>query len=198
MKKIQSAIVVLIGLVFVISSCTTVRLTSWKDESSATQVSNVVVFALSDKLEYSQAIEDAIKSYFVNKGLKCTRSLEFMAPNQQYSNEELKEKVAGYGADAVLIFVPKGKDKSVNYTPPTYSGYYRGWYGGMYTVSPGYYSESTTYHVQANLYTVADEKLLWTGDLSTTDPASIQAAAYEVSRSIYSDWLKRGIVKPAK
>lgn len=153
---------------------------------------------MSDKLEYSQAIEDAIKSYFTEKGLKCTRSLDFMAPNQQYSNEELKEKVVSLGADAVLIFVPKGQDKSVNYTPPTYSGYYRGWYGGMYSVSPGYYSESTTYNIQANLYTVADEKLLWTGDLSTTDPSSIQAAAYEVSRTIYNDWLKRGIIQAEK
>jgi hypothetical protein len=199
MKKNQiSLLILLVGFLFVMSSCTTVRLTSWKDESSAAKVNNIVVFALSDKLEYSQAIEDAVKTKLTEKGLKCTKSLEFMAPNQQYANEELKEKVLSLGADAVLIFVPKGQDKSVNYTPPTYSGYYRGWYGGAYAVSPGYYSESTTYNIQANLYTVSDEKLVWTGDLSTTDPGSIQAVSYEIANSVYNDWLKRGLVTAAK
>ena len=119
-----------------------------------------------------------------------------MAPGQQYSNDELKQKVAGMQADAVLIFIPKAADKSVNYTPPTYTGYYRGWYGGMYSVSPGYYSESTTYRAQANLYTTSDEKLIWTGDLSTTDPSSVETAALQIAQSIYDDWLKNGLVKP--
>jgi hypothetical protein len=66
----------------------------------------------------------------------------------------------------------------------------------MYSVSPGYYSESTTYRVQANLYTTSDEKLIWTGDLSTTDPSSVETAALQIAQSIYDDWLKNGLVKP--
>jgi hypothetical protein len=64
-------------------------------------------------------------------------------------------------------------------------------------VSPGYYSESSTYHIQANLYSVADEKLMWTGDLNTTDPGSVEAAVYEISKEIYQDWVKNQIIKPA-
>jgi hypothetical protein len=82
----------------------------------------------------------------------------------------------------------------VNYTPPTYNGFYRGYYGGIYSVSPGYYSESTTYNVQANLYSVSEEKLIWTGDISTTDPGSIEAATYDISKEIYADWVRNQIV----
>ena len=199
MKKLNLLLVIVVlGTLSLIYSCTTVNLTSWKDPGSNTQINNVVVLGLFEKLEVAKAVEENVVSYFTSHGLKCTKSLDFMAPGQQYSNDELKQKVAGFGADAVLIFVPKAADKSVNYTPPTYTGYYRGWYGGMYSVSPGYYSESTTYRVQANLYTTADEKLIWTGDLSTTDPSSIETAAMQIAQSVYDDWVKNNIVKAAE
>jgi hypothetical protein len=100
------------------------------------------------------------------------------------------------GADALIVFTPRGVDKSLNYTPSTYSGFYGGYRGGYYNVSPGYYSESSTYHLQANLYSATDEKLIWSGELNTTDPSSVEAAVYEVSKEIYRDWVKYQIVKP--
>ncbi len=188
-----------LGSLLLLSSCTTINLTSWKDTSSDIKVDHVVVLALFEKLEYTKAMEENVAEYFNAKSLKCTKALDFMAPNQEYSNEELKHKVEAYGADAILIFVPKGADKSVNYTPPTYSGYYRGYRGGVYSVSPGYYSESTTYHVQANLYAIEDEKLIWTGDISTTDPASIDKATFYIAQKVYDDWQKNSLISvPAK
>jgi hypothetical protein len=182
------------GTIILISACTTVNLTSWKDPNAKTQVKNLVVMALFEKLGAASAFENTFADYFNGKGIYVKKSLDFMAPNQPYSNEELKQKLEAQGADAVLIFSPRSADKSLNYTPPTYSGYYRGYYGGAYSVSPGYYSESTTYRVQANLYTLADEKLIWSGDLSTTDPSSVEAAASQVAYKIYEDWTKNDML----
>jgi hypothetical protein len=195
MKNIKFSLMAMAATgMLALSSCTTVNLTSWKDPGSNAQINKLVVMALFDKLEYAKPFEETTASYWTTKGLKCVKSLDFMAPGQQFTSEELKEKVAQQGADAIVIFTPKSADKSVNYTPPTYTGYYRGWYGGLYSVSPGYYSESTTYHVQANLYTISDDKLIWTGDLSTTDPGSIEMAASKMAQGIYNDWIKNKIV----
>jgi hypothetical protein len=199
MKKLTVAAGSLaIGVVLLVSACTTVNLTSWKDPASTAQINEVVVLGLFDKLEVAKTMEENVTAYFTSHGLKAVKSLDFMAPGQQLSNEELKQKIESLNADAVLVFVPRSADKSVNYTPPTYSGYYRGWYGGAYSVSPGYYSESTTYHIQANLYTVKDEKLVWTGDLSTTDPSSIDAAASYIGQRIYDDWVRNNLVATSK
>ena len=199
MKKLNvvSFVFTLIAL-FLISSCTTVNLTSWKDPGSNAQVNHVFVLGLFDKLEVLKPVEENVSAYFSAHGLQCSKSLDYIAPNQSISEQELKDKVVSVGADAVLVFSPKGADKSVNYTPPTYGGYYRGYWGGYYAASPGYYSESTTYHVQANLYSAADDKLLWTGDISTTDPSSIEVAASQIAQSIYNDWVKQGLVKSAQ
>ena len=199
MKKLVIA-VLFTGLMsgFLLTSCTSVNLTSWKDQSTNTQVNEVVIMALFDRMDVTKSIEENMCSYFTAKNLKCIKSLDFIPPNQQLTESELKEKLIGTGADAVLIFIPKQADKSVNYVPPTYSGYYRGWYGGMYTVSPGYYSESTTYRVQANLYTKEDKGLIWSGDISTTDPSTIDAAAMQMASAVYKDWVKNGIVVALK
>jgi hypothetical protein len=175
-------------------SCSSVMLTSWKDPGTNTTISNVMVIALFEKLEFSKPFEENMVAYFTSKGLKASKSLDFMAPNQSLSDEELKAKVLASGADAVLVFTPRGADKTVNYTPPTYNGFYRGYYRGAYSVTPGYYTESTTYNVQANLYTVSDEKLIWTGDISATDPSSIEAATIDISKNIYADWVKNQVV----
>jgi hypothetical protein len=193
--KVKSLFIIALALIAVaVSSCTTVRLTSWKEPGTSATVSNVMIIALFERLEFTKPFEENMTSYFKSKGLKASKSLDFMAPNQSLTDEELKAKVLASGADAVLVFTPKGADKSVNYTPPTYNGFYRGYYGGIYSVSPGYYSESTTYNVQANLYSVSEEKLIWTGDISTTDPGSIEAATYDISKEIYADWVRNQIV----
>jgi hypothetical protein len=197
MKKMK-LLVLLTGvmLFMVLFSCTTVNLTSWKDPGVSAQVSKVFVLALSERLEFSTKFEQNTASYLNSQGLQCFQSLDYFAPNQPFTVEQLKAKLDELGADALIVFAPKGVDKSVDYTPPTYSGFYGGYRGGYYNVSPGYYSESSTYHLQANLYSVSDEKLIWTGDLNTTDPGSVEAAVYEVSKVIYKDWVKCQIVKP--
>jgi hypothetical protein len=188
-----------IGLIFMVSSCTSVNLTSWKDPGTNVQVKHVFILAMFDKLEVTQPVEQYTANYFTAHGLACTKSLDVIAPGQQLSETELQQKVTAAGADAVLVFVPKTSDQSLDYNPPTYAGAYRGWYGGVYAVSPGYYSVSTTYHCQANLYLVNGNKLIWTGDLSSTDPTSIEDAASHMAQSIYNDWVKNNLVTaPAK
>lgn len=200
MKKLSvSLFVFAAGMLFLVSSCTTVNLTSWKDPGATAPVKSVFVLTLFERLDVTKSFEEYTASTFATGGLTTFKSLDYIAPNQALSAEELEAKVKSLGAETVLVYAPKGKDNTVNYTPPTYSGFYGGYRGGIYSVSPGYYSESTTYHIQANLYNVADGKLIWTGDLSSTDPTSADAAAYEVAKSIYNDWVKsKLIVKPAK
>lgn len=200
MKKISfSTLLLVIGMAWVLSSCTTVNLTSWKDPGTTTQINSVFVLTLFEKLEAAKPFEDYSAQTFTTGGLKVFKSMDYIAPNQGITSDQLVAKVKELGAQSVLVYAPKGQDNTVNYNPPTYAGFYGGWRGGVYAVNPGYYSESTTYHVQANLYLVDGDKLIWTGDMSSTDPTSAESAALEASKAVYNDWVKNGLVtKPAK
>lgn len=75
----------------------------------------------------------------------------------------------------------------------TYSDYYNYAYA---TVSkPGYYVRSTTYFIECNLFDIATEKMIWTGQTTTKDPASIEKEATIFSKIIVDDLLQKKVVK---
>ncbi|MNE46884.1 hypothetical protein D3C80_1412540 [compost metagenome] len=100
------------------------------------------------------------------------------------------------------------KEKEVNYVPGTYTGMYYGGFDGMYTgmygygfgnwygmyspnfYDPGYYQETTSYMVETNVFSLKQNKLIWTGttesqyvtDLGQTVDAIMQAVVKEMRK----------------
>jgi hypothetical protein len=191
MKKISftiAAIMCVVTLLFV--SCSTpVGISSWKNPQADKQISKVVVMALLEKLTYMQPFEQISVNYFNSQNLKSIGSLTFMAPFQKYTSAELQTKFDSVGADALLILAYKGKDVDINTTSGFYGGYYGRWGGG------GQVWTTTTVSLRAQLYEVKNDVLLWTGDLTLTDPDDVSTSCQQVAQAIYADWLKNNLLK---
>ena len=206
------AIVVLAGT-FLISSCQApVNLTSWKNPDNNTQISKVVVMPLFEKLEYMKPFEASMVSYFNDQGLKSIGSLSFLNPNIKVSIDVIKQKCDSLGADAILVFLYQGTDKSESYVPPTtyytggyggywgggyWGGYYGGYYGG-YTTSGGYWTTTSVVNVSAKLFVKGSKDPLWSAEINVTDPEYIDEAARTIAVNIYADWQKNNMLKFAK
>jgi hypothetical protein len=56
-----------------------------------------------------------------------------------------------------------------------YGGGFGGYYGymGPMMYNPGYYTEEKTYFMEADLFDVASEKLIWSAQSEAYDPSSI-------------------------
>jgi len=199
--------------VFLITSCgSPVTLTSWKNPSDNVQISKIVVMPLFDKLEYMKPFEQTLDTYFMTQGLKAIGSLDFLNPNVKYSIDEIKKKCDSLGADAILVFVYKGTDKSESYVPPTtfygggYGGYWGGgyWGGGFYgggfyggntVTTGGYWTTTSVVNLKASLYTKTSKDAVWTGDITVTDPNYVDQAANSIAQDIYADWQKYNMLK---
>lgn len=110
--------------------------------------------------------------------------------------------------DGVVTMRLVSTDKETTYVPGTYTGMYYGgfdgiysgvygygfgnWYG-MYSDSfydPGYYQETTSYMVETNIFSLKENKLIWTGttksdyvtDLGQTVDAIMQAVVDEMRK----------------
>lgn len=191
MKRNTISFTVIICIVtLLLFSCTApIGLTSWKNPQVTTRVSNIVVMALFDKLTYSQPFEDQFVTYFSSQNLKSTKSLDIFAPFQKYSRAEVQNGLDSVGADGLLLLSYKGKDVSINTTGGYYGGYY-GWYGGG-----GQVWTSSTFNLRAQLYDVKKDVILWSGDLTVTDPHNINSSAQQVAKAIFADWLKNNLLK---
>jgi hypothetical protein len=201
--------------VFLLTSCgSPVTLTSWKNPDNKSLVSKVVIMAMFEKLEYLKPFEQSMDAYFEKQGLKSFYSLEFLNPNIKYPIDDIKRKCDSLGADAILVFVYKGTDKTENYVPETTyvtggyggywgggywgGGYYGGYYGGAYggtTTTGGYWTTTAVVNIKANLYIKGSKDAAWTGDITITDPQYIDQSATNVARYIYEDWQKYGLLK---
>ncbi len=202
--------------ILLITSCSPVTLTSWKNPADNSQVSKIVNMPLFDKLEYMKPFEQAMDAYFTNQGLKAIGSLDFLNPNTKYPIEEIKKKCDSLGADGILVFVYTGTDKSENYVPPTtyvtggFGGYWGGgywgggyWGGGYYgapyvggvVTTGGYWTTTSVVNLKASLYTKSSKDPVWTGDITITDPNYVDQAAVSIAQSIFADWKKNNLLK---
>jgi len=198
---------------FVITSCgSSVTLTSWKNPADNSKISKVVVMPLFDKLEYMKPFEQSMDAYFNTQGLKALGSLDFLNPNVKYQISDIKRKCDSLGADAILVFVYKGTDKSENYVPPTtyttggFGGYWgggywgggygsRGFYGGSTVTTGGYWTTTSVVNLKASLYTKSSKDAIWTSDITVTDPNYVDQSATTIAQDIYADWQKNNLLK---
>jgi hypothetical protein len=197
---------------FVITSCASpVTLTSWKNPADNSTISKVAVMPLFDKLEYMKPFEQSMDAYFNAQGLKAIGSLDFLNPSIKYPIADIKKKCDSLGADAILVFVYKGTDKSENYVPPTtystggFGGYWgggywgggfgNGFYGGSTVTTGGYWTTTSVVNLKASLYTRSSNDAVWTGDITVTDPNYVDQSATTIAQDIYADWLKNNLLK---
>jgi len=211
MKKITlgSAAIIILSA-FLLTSCSPVTLTSWTNPKENQKIGNVLVWAMFDKLEYQKPFEQYACNYFTNKGFKAIESLTFIPPGHKYELKELESKFDSLGIDGILIVTYKGTDKSQSYVPQStvaYPDFYYNYYnyyswgypmfGPGYNVvtTGGYWVTTSTVNIQANLYHNSNNDLLWTADITVTDPNYLDEASYNIASSIYSDWQKNNLLK---
>jgi len=101
------------------------------------------------------------------------------------------------GFDGVITMRLKEVEKSTEYVPgTTYGCYYgyRGYYGyGSY--SPGYYTENKTFMVETNLYSIRENKLLWSGTTSSLNPTSFESTLDQIIYTLKYELQKKGFLK---
>lgn len=198
------------AMAFVLSGCSPVTVTSWKNPKVNEQISKIVVWGMFKKLEYEKPFEDAMVAYLNSKGMKAISALDFLDPNVKYEYQELERLIDSIGADGILIFAYKGTEKEKDYVPPStsiypnyynnYYGYYNWYYpnyGPGYSVvtTGGYWTTTTVINLTSNLYGNSKDELIWTAQVTVTDPEYVDTSSTEIARNIYKDWVKNDLLK---
>lgn len=116
--------------------------------------------------------------------------------------------------DGVITMRLVSIDKETNYVPGTYTGMYYGgfdglysgmygygfgnWYG-MYSPSfydPGYYQESTSYMVETNIFSLKENKLIWTGTTKSDYVTDLGQTVDAIMQTVVAEMRKDGSLPP--
>jgi hypothetical protein len=127
--------------------------------------------------------------------------------------KEVASELRSKGFDSILTFALVSIDEKEKYVPGTYStaayypmnyphyGSYWGYYGyySPQVYQEGYYTSNTVYTMEAALYDLESEKLIWSARSETMDPSSVNSFSIEYAETVAYQMLKdRVVVKKDK
>lgn len=191
--------------------CSTSRITnSWKEKDAvAKPYKKVLVLGLSGDPDrtYREKMEEHMVGDLADLGYNAVSSIKQYGP-KTFEGVEEKEAVRqlhDQGFDAVITIVLLNTEKERYYTParvqntPYWSAHSRLWNyystinGRVY--STGYYSESTKYFWESNLYDLNDWMLVYSAQSQSFDPASPNNFGHEYGLMIVKDMVKQGVLQ---
>lgn len=193
-------------LIFTIatSSCTSTKIiSSWREPNKEVAVSSlkkVLVVALFKDETSRHKAEDQMAGYLNGKGIV---SYNYLNESFDKKNEEvLRERIKADGFDGAVTMRLVDVDKEKIYTPGNtslYPSYYRNFSGYYYRsysyfTDPGYYSTTKTYTIETNVYSIKEDKIIWSALTKTTDPEGVQKMTEEVAKVVYKKMLKEGFI----
>jgi hypothetical protein len=200
----------LAGLVLFLASCSGTKVTSsWKEpEVKLDQNQKIMVLALvNDKQDaLRKNIEAEMVGQLKQRGYDAVPA--FATYRQQdfkgMDEEKAIRKIRKQNIDQVLTIVMKDKSKERSYVPstgfygpyPMYYGRFWPYYGMMYdrVYRPGYYTTNTRYFLEGNLYSIKDNKLLYSVQTETFDPSSAARMAVVYSQQVVKDMTKQQLI----
>jgi hypothetical protein len=168
----------------------------------------MAVIAIVPKNQARVEIENAVVDQLRTKGIKAMTTWSiFQFANDpellkkagfvgEKRKEVIHQKVTENNIDALLTITLFDANREQRYVPgssssvgigvsgPVYGYGYSAYCGYAWEVTstPGYYEDASTYMLESNLYDIASEKLLWTGQTRTDMNYGIEKEAYDFSR----------------
>lgn len=202
MKKITLAALMIITTL--ITACSSTKITSsWRQPDKTVVVEHlnkVLVVALFKDETSRHKAEDQMAGYLDGKGIV---SYNYLDANFNKANEALlREKIKTDGFDGAVTMRLVDVDKEKIYTPGNtsfYPNYYRNFSGYYYRSwsnysTPGYYSTTKIYTIETNVYSIKEDKIIWSGLTETTNPDGVKKMTEEVAQVVYKEMVKEGFV----
>lgn len=191
-------------ILFILSSCNSTRMIStWREpnkEISLNKLNKVLVVALFQNETTRRKVEDQLVGYFNGKGVTA---YDYLDKSISETNEEaIRDKIKNDGFDGAITMRLLDVDKEKSYTRsnialyPSYynnfSGYYyRNW---PYYFDSGYYLTTKIFTVETNVFSIKEDKIIWTGITKTTDPSGVVTMTEEIAKEVFNQMLKEGFI----
>lgn len=202
MKKIILP-ALLVGTI-IAASCTSTRITSsWREpdkQVAVNKLNKVLVVALFKDETSRHKAEDQMAGYLKGKGIV---SYNYLKESFDKKNEDaLREKIKKDGFDGAVTMRLVDVDKEENYTRgniSSYPAYYRNFSGYYYRSwsyysTPGYYTTTKTYTIETNVYSIKEDKIIWSGLTETTNPDGVKKLTEEVAQVVYKKMVEEGFI----
>jgi hypothetical protein len=190
MRMIRLYGIVLLGA---ICGCASTTLTStWKEPGAGPiQFRKVLVVAPSRDPNVRRSAEDEMVREI--KSAHAVASYTFIPETELGNDEAIRARARAAGFDGAVVMRVVSVDKEATWVPGVWSGGIYA-YGGWPAYDPGYTRIDTYVRVETNVYSVADDKLLWASASRTTNPSSVRDLVDDTAEAVAKEMKKQGLL----
>ncbi len=197
MIRLTQKIVLAVGLIAVVACGGTKLSGTWQDPNMAgVPFKKVIVLTLAKDKIMRRVAEDE----FVNSLPKNTQGVQSynLIPDDELKDEakvRARLEKANFDGAAVLRLV--GTDNQVTYNPGTIMYSFWGYYGyaSPFVYDTSYVTSEQVVRVETAVYSMATEKLIWSGVSESMNPSSAKSVVDDVVRVVVTDLKRLGIVR---
>lgn len=207
----------IILLAVVLIGCNSTKSTiidTWKDSTTSIESQNFKKILVVGLLK-NDLIRQRVENHFKELNPKFKVSYPFLNKKSQINQDLLIKLLKSENFDGVITMRLVETQKEVNYAPTTFSSYYYspygytiGTYGGLFynwynnygTIyySPGSFIEETYYIVETNIFSLNDDKLIWSAVTKTIQFSDIEGGLDDILKTIETEMRKDGSLPPIK
>ena len=185
-------------------SSTTKMVTSWKDPTatiSSSQINKILFISLIKDEPYSNMMEDHLVAMSNGKGIASHTIIAGRATTEN-DKAAFDQRIKSDRIDLVLVMRLKDVKEEPRYVPDTqtYGGYggMSGGYWGYYSYAApiyrnsGFYTSDKHFLVETNVYSVAQNKLLWSGVTDSVNPS--YTTTTRIAKAVVESMKKEGFL----
>jgi hypothetical protein len=203
MQTIIRMTLILSALLYISCNTPTAIISSWREpgtEVTIEKLNKVLVVAMLRNETNRRTAEDQMVSWMKGKGIASYNYLDAVVNSR--NENEMRQLIRADGFDGAITMRLVDMEKEQLYTPGNtvmypslhrnFSGYYyRNW--PRYT-TPGYYTETKIYTVETNVYSIREDKIIWSGLTETTDPDGVTKMTDQIAKVVYKRMVKEGFI----
>jgi hypothetical protein len=191
-----AAAMLALGVATAIGCASTEMTSTWTEPSAkGAELAKVAVVCLAKDPGLRRMAENSAAAHLT--GAQAVPSYQVLGDTDLRDREAVKKQLTAQGFQGVLVMRLAGVNEQVTAVPGpgpygTFDGYYD--WAGNAVYAPGYLQTDTIVHVVSNLYSLQDDKLIWSGVSQTFDPASAKQFMNDVSKAVAKSLEKERLV----
>ena len=197
MARTSRFIFMVLAVAVLMSCATTTIVNSWKaPDAQPITFKKVLVAVVGADQTVRRVGEDRLVARLALRGVDGYPSYKFVPGNEEKDVEKVKARVKEAGIDGAIVMRIVSARTEVNYVSGTYPSPYYSFYGywGYGWGSPGYVATDQVVRIESNVYSVAQDKLIWAGASETYNPTEAGQLVDEVATAAAAQMRKEGLI----
>lgn len=189
----------------IISSCASTKIVeSWKEPNkqiTLDKLKKVLVVAMFKDETSNRKAEDQMVKFLKGKGIQSYNYLNKNFDKSKVETIQNKIKKDGFDGAVTMRLIDVDKEtiyqrNGVNRFPNNYRDFSNYYYESAISYyNPDNYITTKTYTIETNIYSITENKIIWSALTETSDPKGVNKMTKDVTQAVYKQMIKDRLIK---